>query len=104
MKIVVVTACLAGIAHSKIVAEALVKEGEQRGHVVYVEQQGGHKISKKVTQEQIDESDVVIIANAIAIKGKDRFESKKTIMVPIAKAIRNIKGTMDDAEKLVNEA
>lgn len=30
MKIVVVTACLAGIAHSKIVAEALTKEGKKK--------------------------------------------------------------------------
>lgn len=101
MKIVVVTACLAGIAHSKIVAEALTKEGKKRGHEIFVEQQGGHKITKKVTEEEIDSADIVIVANAIAIKDKDRFENKKVYTVPIAKAIRDIKGTLDNAEKLV---
>lgn len=100
MTIVVVTACLAGIAHSKIVAEALKKEGESRGYTVYVEEQGGHKITKKVTEEQIKEADVVIIANAISIANENRFEGKKVIKVPINKAIMNIKGTMDRAIEL----
>lgn len=97
MTIVVVTACLAGVAHSKMAAVALKKEGEARGHKVYVEEQGGHKITKKVTPEQIEEADVVIFAQAIAIGNTSRFRGKKIFKVPINRALRDIKGTIDKA-------
>lgn len=103
MKLVVVTACLAGVAHSKMVAAALKKEGEKRGHEVYCEMQGGANLSKKLPQEICDSADVVVFAHAIKIAGKERFEGKPIIDMPIDKAIRNISKIVDEAEKIYNE-
>ena len=71
MKIALVTACEAGVAHSKMAAIALKKEAKKRGHQISVEEQGGHKIPIKLTQEQIKLADVVIIAKMIKISGQN---------------------------------
>ena len=44
MKIALITACLAGVAHSKMAALALKKEAKKRGYDISIEEQGGHKI------------------------------------------------------------
>ena len=77
MKIALITACLAGVAHSKMAALALKKEAKIRGHEICVEEQGGHKIPVKISKEQIEQADVVIIAKMVSISGKDRFKGKK---------------------------
>ena len=61
MKIALITACLAGVAHSKMAALALKKEAKKRGHNISIEEQGGHKIPVKLSKEEINESDIVII-------------------------------------------
>ena len=101
MKIALVTACLAGVAHSKMAAMALKKEAKKRGHEIVVEEQGGHKMPVKLLQEQIDEADVVIIAKMIKIAGQARFEGKPILDVSVNKAVRNPKAIMDQAEDLL---
>ena len=53
MKIALITACLAGVAHSKMAALALKKEAKIRGHEICVEEQGGHKIPVKISKEPV---------------------------------------------------
>jgi fructose-specific phosphotransferase system IIB component len=101
MKIVLVTACEAGVAHSKMAAIALKKEAKKRGHQIFVEEQGGHKIPIKLTQEQIDLADVVIIAKMIKISGRNRFEGKPILDVSVNKAVRHPKSIMDQSEELL---
>jgi len=101
MKIALVTACLAGVAHSKMAAMALKKEAKKRGHEIVVEEQGGHKVPTKLSQEQIDAADVVIIAKMIKISGEARFEGKPIVDVSVNKAVRNPISIMDQAEELL---
>jgi len=101
MKIALVTACLAGVAHSKMAAMALKKEAKKRGHEIVVEEQGGHKVPVKLSQEDIDSADVVIIAKMIKIAGRDRFEGKPTVDVSVNKAVRKPTAIMDQAEELL---
>ena len=103
MKIAIITACLAGVAHSKMAAVALKKEAEARGYEVSIEEQGGHKIPVKLSQEQIDAADLVIIAKAVSISGKDRLINKKILDVKVNKAVRDPKGILDKAEALIKE-
>lgn len=103
MKIVVVTACLAGVAHSKMVAAAIKKEAESRGHTCYTEMQGGYNMTETLPLEICKSADMVIFAHAIAVANADRFEGKPIIKVPIDKAIRNIKPLMDKAEEYYNK-
>lgn len=46
MKIVAVTSCPTGIAHTYMAAEALEKAAKQRGHVIAVETQGSAGIER----------------------------------------------------------
>lgn len=100
MKLCVVTACLAGVAHSKMVAAAVKKEAEKRGHEVAVEMQGGYNLTEEIDPEFIKNCDVVIFAYAIAVAKQERFQGKPIIKVPIDKAIRNVNALVDKAEEV----
>ena len=100
MKIVLITSCMAGVAHSKMAAAALKKEAEKRGHKISIEEQGGHKVPVKVSATDIEESDIVIIAKMVSIAGKERFNGKKILDVSVNKAVRKPVEIMDEAEKL----
>jgi len=85
-------------------ATALRKEAESRGHEIVVEEQGGHKIQIRLSQDQIDLADIVIIAKAITISGKERLKNKKLLDVKVNLAVRNPKAIIDQAEELFNQA
>ena len=70
MKVVGVTACPTGIAHTYMAQEAIEKECRKRGFEVKVETQGGMGIEQELEQEEIDSADVVILAVAISLKKK----------------------------------
>ncbi|MEK9613911.1 MAG: hypothetical protein VW080_08305 [Flavobacteriaceae bacterium] len=101
MKIALITSCLAGVAHSKMAAMALKKEAEKRGHKIQIEEQGGHKVPVKLTFDQIEEADIVIIAKMVTISGKDRFKNKLILEVSVNKAVRNPVSIIDQAESLL---
>ena len=100
MNLIIVTACLAGVAHSKMCANALKKEAEARGHRVLVEMQGGTNLSDTIPAEVCKKADIVLIAYAISIAKKERFEGLPIIKVPIDQAIRNIKAVIDEVERV----
>ena len=88
MKIALITACLAGVAHSKMAALALKKEAKKRGHEIAVEEQDGHKIPIKLSKQDIAECDIVIIAKMVSISGKERFKDKTILDVSVNQAVR----------------
>lgn len=104
MKIVGVTACPTGIAHTYMAQEALEKECKKRGYAVQIETQGGMGIENELEQETIDEADVVILAVAVEIEGQERFDDKrsqgKVVTVDPGAAIRNPEQILDKAEAL----
>lgn len=104
MKIVAVTACPTGIAHTYMAQEAIEKECRKRGYEVQVETQGGMGIENELEQETVDAADVVILAIAVEIEGEERFDEKreegKVLNVDPSEVIRNPAGTIDAAENL----
>ena len=104
MKIVAVTACPTGIAHTYMAQEAIEKECRNRGYEVKVETQGSMGIENELEQEQIDEADAVILAIAVGIDGEERFEEKeeegKVITIDPSVVIKNPAEIIDQAEKL----
>lgn len=104
MKLVAVCACTAGIAHTYMAQEAIEQECRKRGIDCKVETQGGMGIDNELTEKEINEADAVVLAIAIGIKGEERFDKQKAagkcIEVDPSKAIKNITGVIDDAEKL----
>lgn len=92
MKIVAITACPTGIAHTYMAAEQLEKTGKALGHSVKVETQGAMGIENELGAKDIQEADAVIFAVDIEVENKDRFDGKKIIKVPVQEAIKNAKG------------
>jgi fructose-specific phosphotransferase system IIB component len=88
MKIVAVTACPTGIAHTYLAAEQLEKTARRLGHAIKVETQGAMGIENELTPLDIAEADVVIIASDIAIERPERFERLRRIEVPVQTAAR----------------
>ena len=107
MKLVAVSACTAGIAHTYMTQEATEQECKKRGIDCKVETQGGMGINNELEQDEIDAADVVILAIAIGIEGDERFDEKrdegKVIEVDPTQAIKDIKKLIDRAEALANE-
>lgn len=104
MKIVAVSACTAGIAHTYMAQEALMEECKKRGIDCKVETQGGMGIDNELEQDEIDEADVVILAVAVGIEMEERFDEKrdegKVIEVNPSEAIKNTAALIDRAEEL----
>ena len=107
MKLVAVSACTAGIAHTYMTQEAIEQECKKRGIECKVETQGGMGINNELEQDEIDAADVVVLAIAIGIEGDERFDEKrdagKVIEVDPTQAIKDIKKLIDRAEALANE-
>lgn len=95
MKVLGVTACPTGIAHTYLAAESLEKECRKRGYEVKVETQGSIGIENEIKREDILTADVVIMSKDIAIKGKERFASIPNVHVKIGDLIKNTSPLMD---------
>ena len=92
MKIVAVTACPTGIAHTYMAAEQLEKTGRSLGHEIKVETQGAMGIENQLSGTEIRAADYVIFAVDIDVEQRDRFAGRKILEVPVQEAIKNPKG------------
>ena len=79
-KIIAVTACAAGIAHTYMAAESLIKAGKKKGYNLKVETQGSIGAENVLTEKDIEEADLVIIAADINIDLM-RFSGKRLLSV-----------------------
>lgn len=102
MKIIGVSACPTGVAHTYMAQEALEKEGKKRGHEIKIETQGSIGIENEVTEEEAEEADVVILAVSVFIENEERFEDKLVLNADVNDAISYPAKVLDAAEKLVN--
>lgn len=95
MKIIAVTACPTGIAHTYMAAEQLEKTGKLLGHQIKVETQGAMGIENELTAADIKSADFVIFAVDIAVEQPERFTGCKQITVPVQEAIKNPRGIFE---------
>lgn len=96
IKIVCVTACPTGIAHTYMAAEMLEHIAKQMDVEIKVETNGAMGIENKLNAKDIDEAIAVIIAADIHVEMK-RFIGKPLIEVPVAKAIHDSKTLIQNA-------
>ena len=89
LKIVGVTKCPTGIAHTYMAAERLEKTGEKLGYKIQIETQGSQGTENLLSKREIEEADYVIIAADIAVDGVERFAGKKVLKTPIKPVLRN---------------
>ncbi|GCE77009.1 PTS fructose transporter subunit IIC [Cellulomonas biazotea] len=93
MKLVAVTSCPTGIAHTYMAAEALEQAGRAAGHEVAVETQGAAG-SMPLDPRVIAEADGVIYAADLEVKDKDRFVGKPFVDVGVKKAVHDAPGVI----------
>ena len=89
MKIVAVTACPTGIAHTYMAAEQLEKTARKLGHSIKVETQGAMGIENELSQADIDAADVAIVAADIALERPERFAKVRKVEVPVQAALKH---------------
>lgn len=97
--IVAVTACPAGIAHTYMAAEALVKAGKEMGVAIYVEKQGANGIEDKHTNEQLKNADAAIFAVDVAVKNQERYNHLSVYKTKVATPLKDAKGIIERALK-----
>lgn len=89
MKIVAVTACPTGIAHTYMAAEKLEKTAKALGHQIKVETQGAMGIENQLSPAEIRDADRVLFAVDIAVEQRERFDGKPTVSVSVKDAIKD---------------
>ncbi|MDS9998787.1 PTS fructose transporter subunit IIABC [Bacillus atrophaeus] len=87
MKLLAITSCPNGIAHTYMAAENLQKSADRLGVQMKVETQGGIGVENELTGEEIREADAIIIAADRSVN-KDRFIGKKLLSVGVQDGIR----------------
>jgi PTS system fructose-specific IIC component len=95
-KIVAITGCPAGVAHTQMAAEALKKTAAFLGHDIKVETQGAEGPRNPLSPSDVAEADVVIVASDIHVE-MDRFAGKPMVAVPVADAIRKTRVVIENA-------
>lgn len=96
MKIVAVTSCITGIAHTYMAAEALEQAAKKAGYEIQVETQGSAG-STPIKQSVIDEADVVIFATDLEVKDRKRFNGKPFLQIGVSKALADAEGVVAQA-------
>ena len=89
MRIVAVTACPTGIAHTYMAAEQLEKTAKKLGHTIKVETQGAMGIENQLNTDDIARADLVVFAAGIAVRERERFAGKRVVEVPVQDAIKD---------------
>lgn len=95
IKIVAVTACPTGIAHTYMAAEKLEQTAKNLGYTLKCETNGSGGAKNVLTAEEIAEADGVIIAADITIN-LARFDGKPVLQCKVADGIHK-------AEELINK-
>jgi fructose PTS system EIIBC or EIIC component len=103
MKILAITSCPNGIAHTYMAAENLQKAAAKLGIKMKVETQGSIGVENQLTEQDIREADGIIIAADKTVV-KDRFVGKKLLVVGVQEGIRHpeelIRRVMSDDVKV----
>ncbi|WP_152348096.1 fructose-specific PTS transporter subunit EIIC [Brevibacterium sp. CFH 10365] len=95
-RVVAVTACPTGIAHTYMAADALVQAGSDLGIDVVTETQGSSGTTP-IDQSVIAAADAVVFAVDVDVRDKARFAGKPYVQVPV-------KAGIDDPQGLIRKA
>lgn len=95
-RLVAVTACPTGIAHTYMAADSLVAAAQEMGVDLQVETQGSSG-AKPLDPAVIAAAEAVIFAVDVDVRGKERFAGKPVINAPVKRGI-------DEPAKMVQEA
>jgi fructose PTS system EIIBC or EIIC component len=97
MKIVAVTSCPTGIAHTYMAAEALEQAAKDHGHDIKVETQGAAG-AEAVADADIAGADAVVFAADVEVRNRERFAGKPLVQTSVKRAINDAPGVIGEAE------
>jgi len=97
MKIVAVTSCPTGIAHTYMAAEALEQAAKDAGHDIKVETQGAAG-AEAVADADIAAADAVVFAADVEVRNRERFAGKPLVQTSVKRAINDPTGLIAEAE------
>ncbi|MFD1393575.1 PTS fructose transporter subunit IIB [Lacticaseibacillus jixianensis] len=97
MKIVGVTACTAGIAHTYMAQSALEKAAKADGYQAKIETQGAMGAENELTEDEIANADVVILGVDVSIEGRERFDGKKVYETSVSRCVTEPQKVIEDA-------
>lgn len=98
MKILAITACPVGIAHTYMAAENIQKAAEELGVDMKVETQGSIGVENELTDADIASADGIIIASDKDVS-KERFAGKRLLAVGVQEGIREPKALIQKFEQ-----
>ena len=99
-RIVAVTACPTGVAHTFMAAEAIEEEAKKRGWWCKVETRGSVGVGNELTPEEVASADVVIVACDIDVN-LSKFAGKKMYRTKTGPALKK---TAQELDRAFNEA
>lgn len=86
-KLLAVTACPTGIAHTYMAADALKNKSKEMGVDMKVETNGSTGVKNRLTKEEIKNATAIIVSADTKVD-MDRFDGKIVIQTPVSKAIK----------------
>lgn len=96
-----ITACAAGIAHTYMAAEAIIKKAKEMGYRAKVEKQGANGIEDRITIQEANQAVGIILAHDVALKEMGRFNKLPKVDVKVAEPLKNSEALIQD---LLNKA
>lgn len=88
-KLVAVTACIAGVAHTYMAAQNLKKYAKKNGDQIKVETQGAMGFENKLSAKDIADADAVIFAVDTNVREKERFKGKKIVKMGTSEVVKD---------------
>jgi fructose-specific PTS system IIB-like component len=88
MKLLAVTACPSGVAHTYMAAEALKEAAKKANVEIKVETQGSIGIENEITSDEVIDASAVILTNDIGIKKESRFKSLPIVRVSVSNVVK----------------
>lgn len=101
-KVIAITACATGVAHTFMAAQALKKAAKQMDVLIKVETQGALGIENALTEKDAGIAEVVIFAVDTKVHDKERFAGKHILEVPVNAPIKDGQKVIQDALNLVD--
>nr|MDQ4008104.1 fructose PTS transporter subunit IIB [Actinomycetota bacterium] len=98
MRLVAVTSCPTGIAHTFMAAEALENAAREAGHDIAVETQGAGGV-EHLDPEVIAAADAVIFAADVEVRERGRFAGKPAVTAGVKQAINDAAALVQQAEE-----
>ena len=102
-KIIAVTACATGVAHTFMAAQALKKAAAKKGYLIKVETQGATGIENELSERDTQIGEVVIFAVDTKVRNEERFNNMISLQVPVAAPIKNADKVIEDALALADK-